>query len=145
MLRRPSFAPAALSLLVVVATAWAWAESYSPHALWLRDFDPTWEPPRASYDAFVLRRGALERVYFLYSSNDWEAISRAVDSRSIPAWPFLLAIVIVGSFLPIRWLIYVITRLEQRANDGLCPACGYDLRATPDKCPECGVVPKGAA
>jgi hypothetical protein len=44
------------------------------------------------------------------------------------------------SFLSCRALARVVTeaRRATRQRQGLCPNCGYDWRATPSRCPECG-------
>jgi hypothetical protein len=53
-----------------------------------------------------------------------------------PHWTVAIGFVL----LPVRWILRR-RALRDRQNRGRCPTCGYDLRATPDRCPECGTVP----
>lgn len=50
---------------------------------------------------------------------------------------FWLPLVLL-TILPATW-VFVTARRRRAAHDA-CPWCGYDLRATPAQCPECGKV-----
>lgn len=53
-------------------------------------------------------------------------------------------LVLVAAVLPVAWLV-IAYRSRRVARQGRCVHCGYDLRATPDRCPECGAAANAAA
>jgi hypothetical protein len=58
----------------------------------------------------------------------------------IPLWfPLVLSLV-----LPAAWFWHW-RRLRLRNRVGKCQRCGYDMRATPERCPECGAMRPGTA
>jgi hypothetical protein len=64
----------------------------------------------------------------------YERLSQPIGS--IPQWPVAAALALCpAAWCGSRW------RRMRRTRGGCCPKCGYDLRATPDRCPECGTVP----
>jgi hypothetical protein len=54
------------------------------------------------------------------------------------------AIAVLFAVMPIT-SISMVLRHRRRRRAGVCVVCNYDLRATPERCPECGTVPKNFA
>jgi hypothetical protein len=53
----------------------------------------------------------------------------------LPTW----FAVIFLAILPLVWMRGC-ARRRDRMRHGLCPTCGYDLRVSPNRCPECGAL-----
>jgi len=68
---------------------------------------------------------------------DWSARTTS-KSRimfiTVSYWPLIVTTAACA------WLAGRSSRLRRRrARSGLCEGCGYDIRATPQRCPECGL------
>jgi hypothetical protein len=92
--------------------------------------DPTWGSHyKISIAGFGFQAGTLRQFY-------GDAISATYSKQwFIPIWFVVLAC----GVLPVLWILRTKPR---KFTGGFCITCGYDLRATPDRCPECGTVPK---
>ena len=53
----------------------------------------------------------------------------------VPHWSLAAAALALPTYL-----VWSRRRMHRRQRLGLCPRCGYDLRATPGRCPECGAI-----
>lgn len=102
---------------------WGWGRLGRGHVFWETP------APRSFWDrlGFYSTQTGLD-MSFATESKEWVAF---------PAWLPVLAFLV----LPAAWVVRL-SRARRRASAGLCESCGYDLRGTPERCPECGTVPK---
>ena len=103
----------ALSLLVALAAA----------VMWLSDFGPVYLGSRPQFAFDSDDRGNLEICL-------WGG-----GCAYVPYW----LIILLALVAPV-WRLDGIRRRRTRDRRHRCRACGYDLRATPDRCPECGTA-----
>ncbi len=90
--------------------------------------DPHLVAPDAFYFGHTVKLG-----YAIISSTK---IDHGFDVWAVPFWLIALLLAVYPMFLAFRKRY-----AARRSIHGLCHSCGYDLRATPDRCPECGTIP----
>jgi hypothetical protein len=112
-------------------------EGAKPRWRWVYRSDVTREDDRRDM-ADPLRRFSkgvrLGRYGFAYLYQPGRRGGRAYCIAA-PLW-----LGVIPTLLPPAAWFWNYRRMRRRSKQGRCPTCGYDLRATPDRCPECGTA-----
>ena len=107
---------------------------------WPRPFHIPSEPNKyAGNYNFASWRDSGGRVLlgFGYDTRPTNGIGAASIHALIVPWP----VVILAVGLPALWYHRSVRRRALRLRRSQCVRCGYDLRGTPGRCPECGAEP----
>jgi hypothetical protein len=115
------FALQSTRIPVNLAAPLTWSRSGGPRLIWSPDGSAPWTQGSITKDGVVVQQ-------WVHSQG------------SIPlAW--MLAAIVAITVVVFAGRAHRQSRQRRRAS-GLCIACGYDLRATPGRCPECGTPAK---
>lgn len=77
----------------------------------------------------------------LYWVNGYSEYDRQFEFRAVVLpYAYLVTATWVLAVVAVGFKLTALLRRRRRKREGRCLRCGYDLRATPARCPECGWI-----
>jgi hypothetical protein len=119
-------------LWAAVITARARDKLARPGARWL-------QIAPASYAELVTQATLFNR--FGFALDDFQDTALAARGLACPFWFIMLLTAILPAARLAGWRRRRRQARRLGMGGGLCRHCGYDCRATPERCPECGIAP----